>query len=37
MTEIREGLEAGDRVVVNGAYSIRLSMLSGAIPEHHHH
>jgi multidrug efflux pump subunit AcrA (membrane-fusion protein) len=37
MTEIREGLKAGDRVVVNGAYSIRLSMLSGAIPEHHHH
>jgi RND family efflux transporter MFP subunit len=37
MTEIREGLKAGERVVVRGAYSIRLSMLSGAIPEHHHH
>jgi multidrug efflux pump subunit AcrA (membrane-fusion protein) len=37
MTEIREGLKAGERVIVRGAYSIRLSMLSGAMPEHHHH
>jgi hypothetical protein len=37
MVEIQQGLTEGERVVVVGAYSIRLSMLSGSIPDHHHH
>jgi multidrug efflux pump subunit AcrA (membrane-fusion protein) len=37
LVEVRRGLAAGERVVVAGAYSIRLSMLSGSIPDHHHH
>jgi multidrug efflux pump subunit AcrA (membrane-fusion protein) len=36
LMEIR-GLAAGERLVTRGAYTIRLSTLSGAIPEHHHH
>lgn len=35
--EVIEGLEPGERVVVDGAYTVRLAALSGAIPEHHHH
>jgi RND family efflux transporter MFP subunit len=35
--EIRSGLERGERVVIDGAYAIRLSTLSGGVPEHHHH
>jgi multidrug efflux pump subunit AcrA (membrane-fusion protein) len=35
--EIREGVTLGDRVVVDGAYAIRLSTLAGGVPEHHHH
>jgi membrane fusion protein, heavy metal efflux system len=34
--EIRSGLVAGDRVAVKGAYNIRLSTLSSAIPAHGH-
>ena len=34
--EIRNGLAAGDRVATKGAYSIRLSTLSSAIPAHGH-
>jgi len=34
--EIRNGLAAGDRVAVKGAYNIRLSTLSSAIPAHGH-
>ena len=34
--EIRNGLVAGDRVAVKGAYNIRLSTLSSAIPAHGH-
>lgn len=34
--EIRDGLAAGDRVATKGAYSIRLSTLSSAIPAHGH-
>jgi multidrug efflux pump subunit AcrA (membrane-fusion protein) len=35
--EIRDGLAAGERVVIEGAYAIRLSTLAGGVPEHHHH
>jgi multidrug efflux pump subunit AcrA (membrane-fusion protein) len=35
--ELREGVALGDRVVVDGAYAIRLSTLAGGVPEHHHH
>jgi multidrug efflux pump subunit AcrA (membrane-fusion protein) len=34
--EIRTGLAAGDRVATKGAYSIRLSTMSSAIPAHGH-
>ncbi|MHB0958822.1 MAG: efflux RND transporter periplasmic adaptor subunit [Pirellulaceae bacterium] len=34
--EVRSGLAAGDRVATKGAYSIRLSTLSSAIPAHGH-
>jgi cobalt-zinc-cadmium efflux system membrane fusion protein len=34
--EIRNGLAAGDRVATRGAYTIRLSTLSSAIPAHGH-
>lgn len=34
--EIRNGLAAGDRVANKGAYTIRLSTLSSAIPAHGH-
>jgi cobalt-zinc-cadmium efflux system membrane fusion protein len=33
---IASGLKAGDRVVTTGAYQIKLSTLSGQIPEHGH-
>jgi multidrug efflux pump subunit AcrA (membrane-fusion protein) len=35
--EIRQGVALGDRVVIDGAYAIRLSTLAGGVPEHHHH
>ena len=35
--EIRQGLALGERVVIDGAYAIRLSTLAGGVPEHHHH
>jgi RND family efflux transporter MFP subunit len=35
--EIRRGLAGGERVVIEGAYAIRLSTLTGGVPEHHHH
>lgn len=35
--EIRQGVSAGERVVIDGAYAIRLSTLAGGVPEHHHH
>ncbi len=34
--EIRNGLAAGDRVATKGAYTVRLSTLSSAIPAHGH-
>ncbi len=34
--EVLEGVSAGERVVADGAYTIRLASLSGAIPEHTH-
>jgi RND family efflux transporter MFP subunit len=34
--EIKRGLAEGERAVVRGAYSVRLSSLSGTIPEHGH-
>lgn len=36
-TEIRSGLKQGDKVVVSGAYQVKLASLSGAIPEGHSH
>lgn len=33
---VTSGLKAGERVVTTGAYQIKLSTLSGAIPEHGH-
>lgn len=36
LVEICNGLAAGDRVATKGAYSIRLSTLSSAIPAHGH-
>ena len=36
LVEVRSGLEPGDRVVVKGAYAIRLSEVSGVIPAHGH-
>lgn len=35
-TEIRKGLTAGDVVVTEGAYLVRLASMSRAIPEHTH-
>jgi RND family efflux transporter MFP subunit len=35
--EVVQGLALGERVVVSGAYAIRLSTLAGGVPEHHHH
>ena len=35
-SEVVDGLDEGERVVVNGAYVVRLVSLSGAIPEHTH-
>ena len=35
--EILRGLARGERVVIDGAYAIRLSNLAGGVPEHHHH
>jgi multidrug efflux pump subunit AcrA (membrane-fusion protein) len=34
--EIRSGLAAGQRVATKGAYAVRLSTLSSAIPAHGH-
>jgi RND family efflux transporter MFP subunit len=34
--EVRTGLAAGDRVVVTGAYEIKLAAASGAVPGHGH-
>jgi multidrug efflux pump subunit AcrA (membrane-fusion protein) len=34
--EIRNGLAAGDRVTTKGAYTVRLSTMSSAIPAHGH-
>jgi RND family efflux transporter MFP subunit len=36
LVEIRKGLAAGDRVATKGAYSVRLSTMSSAIPAHGH-
>jgi len=36
MVQVKRGLEPGERVVVKGAYAIRLSSVSGAIPAHGH-
>jgi hypothetical protein len=33
---IRDGLAAGERVVTRGAYEIKLTAASGAIPKHGH-
>lgn len=35
--EILEGIKAGDEVVVEGAMSVRLKEMSGAVPEGHSH
>jgi len=36
MVQVKEGLQAGDRVVTKGAYLIRLSTMSSAVPAHGH-
>ncbi len=36
LVEVKKGLEPGERVVVRGAYAIRLSEVSGVIPAHGH-
>lgn len=36
LVEVRKGIEPGERVVVSGAYAIRLSSVSGVIPAHGH-
>jgi cobalt-zinc-cadmium efflux system membrane fusion protein len=36
MVQVQEGLQAGDRVVTKGAYLIRLSTMSSAVPAHGH-
>ena len=36
MAQVREGLQAGDRVVTKGAYLIRLSTMSSSVPAHGH-
>ena len=35
-TGVREGFAAGERVVTKGAYEIKLTAASGAIPQHGH-
>jgi RND family efflux transporter MFP subunit len=35
-TGVREGLSTGDRVVIKGAYEIKLTAASGVIPRHGH-
>ena len=35
-TEIKEGIDVGDRVVIKGAYSIKLAIMSGVMPAHGH-
>jgi RND family efflux transporter MFP subunit len=35
--ELQQGVALGDRLVLDGAYAIRLSTLAGGVPEHHHH
>ena len=34
--QVLDGIKAGERVVTKGAYAIRLSSISGAIPAHGH-
>jgi RND family efflux transporter MFP subunit len=36
MVQVREGLQAGDRIVTKGAYLIRLSTMSSSVPAHGH-
>ena len=36
-TEILQGLQAGEEVVVKGAMQVRLAAMSSAIPEGHSH
>lgn len=36
LVEVKKGVEPGERVVVAGAYAIRLSSVSGVIPAHGH-
>jgi RND family efflux transporter MFP subunit len=36
MVQVLEGVDAGDRVVTKGAYLIRLSTMSSAVPAHGH-
>lgn len=36
LVQVRSGLEPGERVVVDGAYAVRLSEVSGVIPAHGH-
>ena len=36
LVEVKSGLEPGERVVVKGAYAVRLSEVSGVIPAHGH-
>lgn len=35
-TEVLEGVKAGERVVTNGAYEVKLASASGALPAHGH-
>lgn len=35
--EVREGVEAGERVVSTGAYAVRLAASAGQVPGHGHH
>lgn len=36
LVEVRDGLTAGEHVVVEGAYEVKLAGASGAIPQHGH-
>jgi multidrug efflux pump subunit AcrA (membrane-fusion protein) len=36
LVQVLEGVNAGDRVVTKGAYLIRLSTMSSAVPAHGH-
>jgi len=36
MVQVLEGISPGDRVVTKGAYLIRLSTMSSAVPAHGH-